>query len=395
MYVYLDESGDTGNDIMNKDQKIMGLGGIITRTKVQGRIQDLHNEMLRKNGQTELKGKKWPKDRRRRNRIIEVAKVVEEEHGPIGVVACFVEKAYIVWTEVARDIASNGRLSGATLRWYNKRGRFDLIKAISESCEEEDAVKAWEAARGTETGYLDMGENEVNGMIETTLKGVLKGRDVDTGLVRCLEEAKKRKNTKTEKNQRRGTEEDITEDIRNGPDNACMSMIWPLIERATVSIGGNRNGIERIILDQSQGQEERSRLRMLKISQVNRLAESFGIPLSKRIAMSDEELTRMTRLGAGEMSWIERRVRFADSKEEVGLQWADLVISMMRRDIDKADLDEELEEVRKIMIKDGQAWVNLQSRQVSEQRSTNKERSKIDYYAWGEPQTREALREMI
>lgn len=141
MYFHIDESGNTGNDLFNRDQPKLSYGVISSRTNVDALGVDIHRQMLRKAGRGELHAKNL-----RANGIIALAPMLDklQDKMKFDFDFYFIEKetlAIILFFDAVFDAGIN-----PAVRWesYWTPMRFIIIHKLSHLMDDGLLRKAWD-----------------------------------------------------------------------------------------------------------------------------------------------------------------------------------------------------------------------------------------------------------
>ncbi|KOE97856.1 DUF3800 domain-containing protein [Stenotrophomonas geniculata] len=141
MYFHIDESGNTGNDLFNRDQPKLSYGVISSRTNVDALGVDIHRQMLRKAGRGELHAKNL-----RANGIIALAPMLEklQDKMKFDFDFYFIEKetlAIILFFDAVFDAGIN-----PAVRWENywTPMRFIIIHKLAYLMDDSLLRKAWD-----------------------------------------------------------------------------------------------------------------------------------------------------------------------------------------------------------------------------------------------------------
>ena len=394
MYIYIDETGNTGKRIDDNKQPVMGIGGIITTKRVAGGIVEQHRLMLEVSmqGKKELKGGELPRSRKKRVKIEEIAKNLEEECGPISMIGAFGRKDHRVYAGIADDLVMNPWLSDRTVRWYQETGRFDLAELGHRYCKASTVRMAWQEGLRSKSGMLEMRR----GVREKIIKEILGGAEEGTEERRVLIEAWEKTNEIADGPRAGIAKTGEDELIRsNGPDEICMSLLWGLIEGRIRMMGKGIRDIEEIVFDESDPRNQATRLEMLECHQMDMVTRELGIPRSVSRRMSDNDMAKIRLLAEERIRWINRIVRFADSIDETGIQWADVLISIVRKHIEGGVVGEWQERLWTSLTKRGCTWTDFYSREISRKRGMDAIRAEFDYRPTGERRTIDDLRGVL
>ena len=370
MQIYIDESGNTGNHVFDEQQPHMTMGYLITELACPAEVREKHMAMLRSNGAQELKGRKWPRTTRRRERIVHEARRFTDQCGKCDCGGAIVEKPFIVLARIAEDIVLNPPLEDHIVEWWQEGGRFELIEAIENEVPVAWRKDAWETTKGT-TDERDLPLLGMNRRIRRKMLTKMRGmanlsEQAETTLRRAQQESHRAKiGTRLQ-----------SEDTRNGPDIICSGSVGALIALSLRRMGKGAEGIETITIDQTDEEKDKARRQLVSIA-LTITWDRMGKPVQTLPSMTDKterELKNLYKRTLALQGEMERRIEAGKSNENPGIQWADVIASGLRKKGTGREMYAEEQEVLEMFSHGGSILMDVFTKEAAKQRSRGGER---------------------
>lgn len=149
MKTYIDEAGNTGNDLSEKNQLFFILSAISIDKKKLDTITDvLHREFEenKEKEETEIKAKSWSKAPKKRNALQKIIEKLCEEF--CDIVICVLEKRYMIAAKIVDYFFDGAHNNTNNFDWVNNKSlKIETANYYYDKIPEERIDFLWEAIR--------------------------------------------------------------------------------------------------------------------------------------------------------------------------------------------------------------------------------------------------------